>query len=112
MCLLVPSPSVMLKVSDLQTVSQSLSLECVVSTVRGITSTIDIVWSSDGVEIKRITGASISSSTNSSIQYRDFYSISSLTTNDEGRVYQCEGVINTTPNLTAKSSTKLDITGT
>ena len=81
------------------------------TTVRGVISKIDIIWSSNGVEIKKISGAAISSSTNSSILYKDFYNISLLTTADEGKVYQCEGVINATPRLTVKSSLLLDVTG-
>ena len=111
MHIIVPSPDVMLVVPDIQAVGESLSLECIVATVRGLSSSIDIIWTSDGVEIKRTSGANISSSTSSSIVYRDFYNISLLTTAEEGRVYKCEGVINTTPNLTAESSITLDVVG-
>ena len=86
-------------------------MECIVTTVRGITSRIDIIWTSDGAEIKKIIGGIVSSSTISSILYRDFYNISLLTIAEEGRVYQCEGVINTTPHLTAESSITLDVFG-
>ena len=109
--LAVPFPSVILKSPDTQTVGQSLSLECIVTTVRGITSRVDIVWYSDGVEIKRTSGVNISSSNSSSILYRDFYNISLLTTAEEGKVYQCRGVINATPNLTAESRVYLEVTG-
>ena len=85
-------------------------MECVITTVRGISSSIDTIWKSDGVEIKRTFGASISSSTSSSILYRDFY-ISLLTTAEDGSVYQCEGVINTSPSLNAESSIILDVIG-
>ena len=101
----------MLMVPDIQAVGQSLSLECIVTTVRGLSSSIDIIWTSDGVEINRTSGASTGSSTSSFTLYRDFYNISLLTTAEEGRVFQCEGVINTTPNLTAESSTTLDVVG-
>ena len=111
MYFLVPSPDVILKVPDMQIVGQLLSLECVVITTRGITSTIDIIWSSDGVEIKNTIGASISSSNSSSIVYKDFYNISLLTTTEDGRVYNCKGVINTTPNLTAQSNITLNVIG-
>ena len=107
----VPFPSVILKAPNAQVVGQTLSLECIITTVRGIASRIDILWSSDGVAIKQITGASISSSTSSSIQYKDFYNISLVTTAEEGKTYQCEGVINAIPNLTADSSVFLDVTG-
>ena len=96
---------------DALIVGQSLSLECIVTTVRGINSSIDIIWRSDDVEIKSTTGASISSSTNSFILYRDLYNISLLTTFEDNRVYQCEGVINTNPNLIAERSTTLEVIG-
>ena len=101
----------MLKILGTQTVGQSLSMECIITTVRGLSSSVDIIWRSDGVEIKRTLGASISSSTSSSILYRDFYNITLLTTAEEGRVYHCEGVINTSPSLSAESSIALDVIG-
>ena len=101
----------MLMVPDIQAVGQSLSLECIVTTVRGLSSSIDIIWTSDGLEINRTSGASTDSSTSSFILYRDFYNIPLLTTAEDGRVFQCEGMINTTPYLTAESSTTLDIVG-
>ena len=109
--ILAPPPSVILKEPDMQTIGESLSLECIVTTVRGITSSIDVIWRRGDVEIQRIVGARISSSTSSSIIYRDFYNISLLTTAEEGRVYQCEGVINTTPDLITGSNITLDVVG-
>ena len=106
----VPSPGVILKVPDMQIVGQLLSLECVVITTRGITSTVDIIWSSDDIEIKNTIGASVSSSNSSSIVYKDFYNIS-LTTIEDGRIYNCKGVINTTPNLAAQSNITLNVIG-
>ena len=108
---LVPPPGVMLKVPDVQAVGQSLLLECTVTTVRGIMSRIDVIWRSDGLEIKRIIGTTISSSTSSSVVYRDFYNISLLTTAEEGRVYQCEGVIHTTPSLITENNITLNVIG-
>ena len=101
----------MLKVPDMQTIGESLSLECIVTTVRGITSRTDVIWRSGGFEIQRTIGARISSSTSSSIVYRDFYNISLLTTAEEGRIYHCEGVINTSPNLITQSNITLDVNG-
>ena len=40
-----------------QTVGQSLTLQCEVTTVRGITSRVDIVWSSDGTVLRRMNDA-------------------------------------------------------
>ena len=102
----------MLRIPDIPTVGQPFSMECIMTTARGISSTIDIIWSRDGVEVKRITGANIiSSSTDSSIVYRDFYNISLVTTAEEDKIYQCRGVINATPNLTAENNVLLDLIG-
>ena len=38
-----------------QIVGQSLTLQCEVTTVRGITSSVDIVWSSDGMVLQTTT---------------------------------------------------------
>ena len=72
---------------------QSLTLQCEVTTVRGITSRVDIVWSSDGTELKRMNNVS-STTMDNSLVYTDSYTISQLSTIDDGRVIQCEVVIN------------------
>ena len=94
-----------------QTVGQSLTLECNFISVRGITSRVDIVWSSNGVESKRIMGAS-TSTTNDNIEvYEDTYHIPLLSTTDDGRVIECEIVIMTTPSIVATNNVTLDVNG-
>ena len=93
-----------------QTVGQSLTLQCEVTTVRGITSRVNIVWSSGGTELERINGVSLTTMGNSLV-YTDSYTISQLSTTDEGRVIQCEGVINASPSVVANDITTLDVTG-
>ena len=107
----VPSPNVTVTASNTQTVGQSLTLECNVSTVRGITSTVDIIWSSDGSELERMEGVNVSSTTDNSVVYTDTYNISQLSTTDDGREYQCEVVINTSPPVMANNSVRLDVMG-
>ena len=92
---------------NIQTVGQSLTLQCEVTTVRGITSRVDIVWSSGGVELERMNDVS-STTMGNSLVYTHSYTISQLSTTDDGRVIQCEVVINT---VTATDSIKLDVTG-
>ena len=92
-----------------QIVGQSLILQCEVTTVRGITSRVDIVWSSDGTELERMNN--VSSTTNNSLVYTDAYTISQLYTTDNDRVIQCEGVINANPPVVANDSIILDVTG-
>ena len=93
-----------------QTVGQSLRLQCEVTTVRGITSRVDIVWSSGGTELERMNDVSSTTMSNSLV-YTDSYTLSQLSTTDEGRVIQCEVVINANPSVMASNSITLDVTG-
>ena len=93
-----------------QTVGQSLTLQCEVTTVRGITSRVDIVWSSNDTVLRRINDTTATTMDNSLV-YTDSYTISQLSTDDEGRDYWCEVVINSDPTITNNASVMLDVTG-
>ena len=93
-----------------QTVGQSLTLQCEVTTVRGITSRVDIVWSSDGMELDR-TNSTTPTTMDNSLIFTDSYTISQLSTDDEGRDYWCEVVINSNPTITNNANITLDVTG-
>ena len=93
-----------------QTVGQSLPLQCNGTTVRGITSRVDIVWSSGGTELERTNNVS-STSMDNSLVYTDSYTISQLSTTDMGRVIQCAVVINASPLVMGSDSITLDVTG-
>ena len=117
---LVPVPIVTLSAPSNQTVGQSLTLESSITTVRGITSRVDIVWSTGGValkrstvdvELKRITGATPNTTNDNSEIYEVTYDIPLLSTSDDGRVIECEIIIMTTPSLAASSNVTLDVTG-
>ena len=95
---------------DTQIVGQSLSLECSVTTVRGITSRVDVVWSSDGLEINRTEGVNASLAQRVAMVYSVYYTIPQLSTTDDGRVYQCEVEINTSSPVIATGSVTLDVT--
>ena len=95
-----------------QTVGQSLVLRCSVITVRGITSRVDTMWSSDGLDLETVE-ANVSSITNNSVEYTAYYTIVQLNETDDGRVYQCKVVINANPpvmtddvNVTLKTTSK------
>ena len=79
-------------------------------TVEGITSRVDIVWSSDGIVLRRINDTT-ATTMNNSLLYNDSYTISQLSTTDDGRVIQCEVVINTSPSVMANNNITLDVTG-
>ena len=107
---LVPSPTVRATAPNTQTVGQSLTLQCELTTVRGITSRVDIVWSSGGMVLRRMNDTTATTMDNSLV-YTDSYTISQLSTTDDGRVIQCGVVINASPPVMASDSTTMDVTG-
>ena len=110
MCaILVPTPNVMITALNTHTLGQSLTLQCEVTTVRGITSGVDIVWSSDGTVLRSINATA--SEMDNSLVYTDSYNISQLSTTDDGRVIQCVVVINTSPSVMASDIITLNVTG-
>ena len=94
---IVPVPNqVVVTAPPTQTVGQSLILRCSVVAVRGITSRVDVVWSSNGLDLETVE-ANVSSITNNSVEYTAYYTIVQLNETDDGRVYQCKVVINASP---------------
>ena len=78
-------------------------MQCNVTTVRGITSRVDIVWSINGLVFERMNDVS-STTMDNSLVYTDSYTISSLGSMDV--VVQCEAVINAPdPVMTSESVT-------
>ena len=90
-----------------QTVGQPLTLTCNTTTVRGITSRVDLVWRR-GNNIVRTTE---NSTMDSSLIYSDTYTISSLRTEDDNRLYECRVVIHTSPVIMVNDTTRLDVIG-
>ena len=108
---LVPTPTVSVTALNTQTVGQSLILQCKVTTVRGITSRVDTVWSSGGIMLERMNDVSSTTMNNSlAIVYTDSYTISQLNEVDDGRVIWCDVVINASPSIMASDSITLDVT--
>ena len=89
---------------------QSLTLQCKVTTVRGISSRVDIVWSSSGIVLRRINGT-ISTTMDNLLVYTDSYNMSQLSTIDDGRVIQCGIVINASPLVIATDNITLNVMG-
>ena len=106
----VPTPTVNVNALSNQTVGQSLTLQCEVTTVRGITSRVDIVWSSDGTELQTANNVSSTIMSNSLV-YTDTYIISQLNTTDDDKVIKCEVVINRSTLITATDNITLDVIG-
>ena len=90
---------------------QSLTLESTVTTVRGITSRVDIVWSSNGLMLKLTEDINHTSISSNSVIYTDMYTIPQLTTADEGRNIQYATFINAVSPVTATHNITLNVTG-
>ena len=72
---------------------------------------MDIVWSSNGLELRRIEGAESNFAQGNSVIYMDSYIISQLGTTDEGRAYQCGIVINRPLPTIVNDNIILDVVG-
>ena len=94
-----------------QDVGQSLTLQCDLTTVRGIVSTVDIIWSNTSTELDRMNNVT-ANIMNDSVVYSHNYTIPQLTTADHGRDIQCNVVINIpdTP-VTNNIGVTLDVAG-
>ena len=90
---------------------QDLTVECQVTIPRGITSTVDVVWSDNGAEFDRMNNVTFSPISDSEYQYTDSFTISPLRTSDEGRRIECLAVINTSPSINDSGGITLSLTG-
>ena len=68
------------------------------------------MWSSGGTELQRMNNVS-STMMGNSLVYTDSYTISQLSTTDEGRVIRCEVVINSSISVMATDNFILNVTG-
>ena len=69
------------------------------------------MWSSNGIELKRIEGVNSSSTSNNSLVYTASYEILQLSTYDDAREYLCEVFVNPVPSVMANASIILNVTG-
>ena len=94
-----------------QVVGQPLMLECAMSTPRGISSRVDVVWSRDGVEVEHINDISSNFSSPEVVVYTNIYTIPLLGTYDDDIVYECEVIINSSRPLKIRNDVLLDVFG-
>ena len=93
---------------SLHQVGDPLTLDCNIQDLSGITSPLEIMWTTNTLILQRtnITG----SVNDGSSVYTDSYTITQLTTSDHGRVIQC--IANRTdPPLTDSSNIILSVIG-
>ena len=75
------------------TIGDPLPLDCTVTAVRGISSLVDIIWTTGGKELRRAENITANIESDNTI-YTDSFEISSLSAFDNGREFQCTVVIN------------------
>ena len=93
------------KIASIVAIDQPLTLQCTATIVRGITNAVDIIWSTDNTQVRRVNNVTASSHINSSSIYNDLFIIPSLNISDIGGVYECEVLVNSV----LPSSAKTDI---
>ena len=93
------------------TFNQPLTLKCIATIVRYITSTVDIIWTTGNTQVRRVNNVTASSNINSTSLYNDSFIIPSLNISDIGSVYQCEVLINSISPPASKSNYTIPILG-
>ena len=88
------------------TIGDPLTLDCTVTAVRGISSSVDIIWTTGGRVVRRVDNITADIENDYAI-YADSFEISSLSSIDNGREYQCTVVINA--NLPINSSDQITV---
>ena len=76
------------------TIGDPLTVYCTVTAIRGISSSVDIIWTTGGRVVRRVDNITADIEQNDSTIYTDSFKISSLSAIDNGREYQCTVVIN------------------
>ena len=89
---------------------QNLTLQCEVTTVRGVTSRVDIVWSDGGGELQRMNNIT-ATMMDDTLVYTASYTIVMLNTSDHNRIITCEAVIDVDPLVMRSANIVLDVFG-
>ena len=97
---IVPTPLVLITINDNKTmrnltIGDTPTLDCTVTAVRGISSSVNIVWTTGGRVVRSVDDITADIENDTAI-YTDSFEISSLSAIDNGREYQCTVMINAT----------------
>ena len=117
---IVPIPLVHITVFDNETleneklenvtVGDPLTLDCTVTAVRGISSPVDIIWTTGSRVVRRVDNITANIENDNAI-YTDSFEISSISAIDNGREYQCTVVINGNKPVSSSGQFTLMFTG-
>ena len=91
-------------------VGKSLSVNCIVSVLRGIIGSVNITWSINGTAQNRSNNYTVDM-TSDSIIYSDVLDIPELQMTHNNTVYSCEATVNTSIPLRGNDSWTLTIRG-
>ena len=94
-----------------QTVGQPITLTCNATTVRGITSQVDIVWRRSGRLLRNESNISPITVATTSLVFIDTYTTSPLGTSDDGRQYECRLVVRSPEVVQVTDNFMLDVIG-
>ena len=108
---IVPTPSVSVTALNDQIAGLPLELQCDVTGVRGITSTVNITWVVDDLELEPITVVDVSSLMDDMQLYTHIYTIDQLNVTNNETIYQCKVVIDSDELVNASDIFKLNIIG-
>ena len=97
-------------ISRYLTTGDPLTLDCTVTAIRGISSSVSIIWTTGDMELRRVDDITANVVNNSAI-YTDSFEISSLSAIDNGREYQCTVVINATQPINSSDQFILNFPG-
>ena len=107
-----PIMAVEVMATGIPAINQSLTLQCTANIVRGISSTVDIIWTTGDAQVRRVNNVIVSSNINSTSVYNDSFIIPSLDISDIGSLYQCEVLVNSVIPTKAKADYIIPIPGT
>ena len=97
--------------ASILSIDQPLVLQCNSTIVKGITNTVDIIWTTGNAQVRRVNNVTASSNTYSQSIYNDSFIIPSLNLSDIRSVYECEVLINSVLPVTAKTDFTVPIPG-
>ena len=109
--IIVPTPTVSVTALTDQIAGLPLELQCIVTGVRGITSTVNITWIVDDLELEPITVVDVSSLMDDMQLYMNIYTIDQLNVTNNETVYQCKVVIDSDQLVNASDIFRLNVTG-
>ena len=91
-------------------IGDPLTLNCTVTAVRGISNSVDIIWTTGGIELRRVDCITPDIVNDTAI-YIDLFEISSLSAIDNGREYRCTVMINATQPVYSSDQFRLNFPG-